>query len=135
MLILVVSGCGSATRCYPTSGTVMVQQQPAAGAVVILHPRNANEQLAKLRPYGTVDSSGKFTLNCMEPGDGAPPGEYAVTITWEVADPALAKPDSDDPEATVTVPDRLGGKYKDPKTSGLTATIKAGTNEIPAFSL
>ena len=35
----------------------------------------------------------------------------------------------------LVVPDRLGGKYSDPKTSGLTATIKAGTNEIPAFSL
>jgi hypothetical protein len=136
MLLLascVFAGCGSSTvRCHPVTGTITVGKKPAGQAVVILHPLDASEAISKLRPYGVTNESGRFTLSCMEPNDGAPAGEYDVTITWEAAE---AQPASDDPEASVTVPDRLGGKYSNPSTSGLRVTIKAGTNELPPFNL
>ena len=35
-----------------------------------------------LRPRSTSGSDGTFQITTYEPGDGAPPGEYAVGITW-----------------------------------------------------
>jgi hypothetical protein len=110
----------------------MFQGQPATGAVVVLHPTLGDDKLQKLRPYGTVDSAGVYTLNCYGQGDGAPAGEYLVTVTWEVGESSSG---SEDPEAAPIVPDRLGGKYCDPQQSELKAVVSPGTTEIPEFTL
>ncbi len=139
---LLMSGCsGGQTPVYPVTGQVTVGGKPATGAVVIFHPQGGGEDVSKLRPYGTVDSAGNFALNCLTEGDGAPAGNYKVTIVWEVADPAAVAAAtgetviSDDPEAAVSVSDRLGGKYSDAATTTLTATINSGRNELPVFAL
>lgn len=130
-MALFVTGCGgSAVKCVPVQGQVTVKGKPAAGAVVVFHPMNAVGDLEKLRPYATVDEQGNFSVSCNTPGDGAPPGEYRVTIAWEVG---AAK--SADPESAEFVPDRLNGKYSKPETSGLTATINATSNQLPPFAL
>lgn len=132
--LALVCGCGSSNTvtCYPVTGRVLVNGQPATGAVVVFHPVDSSEKLQALRPYGTVDSAGVYTLNCYTQGDGAPAGEYLVTIAWEV-DGAGA--DSDDPEASAIVPDRLKGKYSDPAQSGLKALVSSGATEVPEFAL
>ena len=137
-----LSGCqGGSIPVYPVTGQVTVGGVPATGAVIIFHPQDGTEAVKKLRPYGTVDSAGRFTLNCLAQADGAPAGTYKVTIAWEVADPAAVAAAtgeatvSDDPEAAVPVSDRLGGKYSDVNTTILTATIKSGSNQLPPFAL
>jgi hypothetical protein len=132
--LALVCGCGSsnAVTCYPVTGRVMVNGQPATGAVVVFHPVDSSEMLQALRPYGTVDSAGVYTLNCYSQGDGAPAGEYLVTIAWEVDSSGA---ESDDPEASAIVPDRLRGKYSDPTQSGLKAVVSSGATEIPEFAL
>ncbi|HTN75911.1 MAG TPA: hypothetical protein VL096_11720 [Pirellulaceae bacterium] len=134
--ILLLVGCGGGVpRCYPVSGSVTVQGRPAVGAIVILHPEGGSEALQKLRPYGTVDEFGKFQLNCNAPGDGAPAGNYKVTIVWEAADADPVAPASTDPEAVVMVPDRLGGKYSKPESTSLRATVDSRATELPPFQL
>jgi hypothetical protein len=129
-----VCGCGSSDviTCYPVTGRVMVNGQPATGAVVVFHPVDSDEKLQELRPYGTVDSAGVYSLNCYGQGDGAPAGEYLVTIAWEVDSSGAG---SDDPEASAIVPDRLGGKYSEPAQSGLEAVVSSGATEVPEFAL
>jgi hypothetical protein len=129
------AGCGGKKEvpCYPVSGQVLVRNQPAAGAVVILHPRSSDERIAKLRPYGVVGADGRFQLNCYTVEDGAPAGEYAVTVVWDSMTPASSE--SSDPEAAVAVADRLGGRFADPKTTTLSATIKTGENALTPFEL
>jgi hypothetical protein len=110
---------------------VFVAGKPAAGATVVFHPVEGLDQRI-LRPAGVVQEDGSFTLRCYDPQicptpkDGAPAGEYRVTVNWLPPDYA---------EYRNILPDKLQGRYVDPKTSGLRATVKAEPNELPAFQL
>src|SRR5262245_15325321 len=64
----------------PLTGHVSFDGQPAAGATVIFHPLEAPADAP--RPTATVGTDGTFTLGTYQPGDGAPAGEYAVTVEW-----------------------------------------------------
>jgi len=131
LLLAAIAGCGDdRLDVYPVSGKVLVQGKPAAGAEVIFYTQE--EELRKPGvpiPKGEVAEDGSFSLTSYEPDDGAPAGEYAVTVVWNqvvVADP--------DPESRVER-DRLNGRYADPETSGLTATVAEDDNELPPFEL
>jgi hypothetical protein len=48
---------------------------------VVFHPKdNADPQAP--RPFGTAGADGSFGLTTSRPGDGAPAGEYRVTVIW-----------------------------------------------------
>ena len=79
-------------------------------------------------PVGTTDASGQFQLRSYEDGDGAPAGEFKVTIVW----PAPPPPDA---TGVFDLKDRLGGRYANPQTSKLTAQVAEGGGEIPPFEL
>ena len=57
----------------------------AAGAMVVFHPVSPDlEKLIGGKPTARkVNDDGTFTLTTYEDGDGAPEGEYGVTIQWE----------------------------------------------------
>jgi hypothetical protein len=131
-----VIGCGPRqARCYPVSGIVTVAGQPAHGAVVTLHPQSNDAALEKLRPHGTVGRDGRFELSCYGRGDGAPAGEYKVTIVWEVGDASPDNRHSEDPESLPEAPDRLQGRYRAAETTPLRATIVKGENNLEPFAL
>jgi hypothetical protein len=119
-----LSSCGRSGHkpVYPVRGQVFVDGQPAAQAFVVLHPEGEVNPQAD-RPYGHVGADGSFTLTTYDPGDGAPAGEYVVTVVW------LAPAKSEDP------PDRLAGRYRDPKTSKLRATVRNGPTELAPYQL
>ena len=97
----------------------------------MLHPKGDDERLKELRPRAKTDAQGKFVLWTYERGDGAPAGEYDVTVVWR------GKLTGDDvhPDEADAGPDKLKGRYAEPAKSGLTATIASGKNELPAFQL
>src|SRR6516225_10019194 len=68
-------------RVMPVHGRVFWRGKPLANALVILHPQNTAE-LAGLRPLAHADQTGSFELTTYDEGDGAPAGDYAVTIEW-----------------------------------------------------
>lgn len=105
----------------------MVQNKPAAKAVVVLRPVSPGP-LKNLVPHGDVAEDGAFRISTYAEGDGAPEGEYIVTITWPESrkDPATGDEMTDD---------RLQGRYADPATSSWKVTIKAGDNELAPFRL
>jgi hypothetical protein len=128
-LILLLSSCGQGGRkpVYPTRGKVLdARNKPAAGALVIFHPVNASpDDLDK--PRGYVDDTGAFTLTTYEQGDGAPEGEYIVTIEWR---PKKKTPYDPEPQ------DLLQGRYSKPKESKIRARVeKQEMNEIKAFQV
>jgi hypothetical protein len=47
--------------------------------MVVFHPLAAPAEKAP-QPLGTTDAGGRFSLTMLKAGDGAPLGEYAVTI-------------------------------------------------------
>lgn len=117
-------GCGSkGPTLYPVKGKVVgADGKPLEHATVVFHPVAATDpNLSK--PRAKVAADGSFSLSTVGTDDGAPPGEYKVTVEqW------LAGPRSDDPPAN-----RLPTKYASPDQSGLTATVGSGPTELQPF--
>lgn len=118
-------GCGTnGPDLHPVKGTVRIDKKAAEHATVVLHPVNPTSADAP-KPRGRVNPDGSFTLTTHTEGDGAPVGEYRVTVEqW------LAGSRADDPPAN-----RLPAKYANPTTSGLTATVAPGATELKAIEL
>jgi hypothetical protein len=139
-LALAAAACGK-TRIYPVSGKVTYRGEPAAGAAVFFHARG-KEPIEQHTVMGIVGEDGTFELVCDALGKGAPPGEYDVVIQWTFQ-PALRtlegaqhKPASRQGKGLGGhMPDRLRGRYADPKRPLLHATVQAGKNNLPPFEL
>ncbi len=130
-----LAGCGSdQLPTYPVRGQLMAGGQPAANAFVVFHPQGDDERLRKLRPTGRVAGDGSFTLTTYIADDGAPRGEYVVTVEWPGIDPDMPA-SSEDSEAALSGPDRLQGRYQDAAASSLRATIVAGANTLPPIEV
>ncbi len=132
-LVLSLCGCGGDGKpaAVPATGKVMFNKtMPPVGALVVFHPKSP--ALAKAMsgtPMAKVKDDGTFALTSYEQGDGAPPGEYGVTIDW--------RPEpKNKPKLTLT--DEGGGskpalkpKYGDPNKPAFTVTVTAaGPNEF-----
>jgi hypothetical protein len=124
LLGLLSAGCGG-SKVAPYEGKVFVQGKPAAGAAVTFYPRSPAEssQIAT----AVVGPDGSFRLTTVSANDGAPPGEYAVCITWSDS----IRRDGE----TLTGPDRLRYRYAAPASSGLKATVQPGKNPPAKFDL
>lgn len=116
---------------HPVSGQVIFEggRPPPEGAIVVFNPVKDPQRFDKGYPRGFVGKDGKFKLSTYKADDGAPAGEYRVTITWRKKKPGAEEEEEDDG------PDLLGGRYADASKSGLTATVKEGTNELKPFVL
>lgn len=110
---------------YPASGQITINGEPPAGAVVTLHPIAGNVDQRGSSPWGIVQPDGSFLLSTYEKGDGAPVGDYAITVRWPL--------DVTDMSAAMT--DRLGGAYSTQQRSPLTVTIAETENELPPVHL
>jgi hypothetical protein len=126
VVLSTAASCGRSDRVavYKVEGSVRFQGKPAVGALVVFHPQNPSEKIQRLRPAGNVDAEGKYCLSTYQPRDGAPPGEYRVTVVW--ASPGTGERPG---------PDRLGGRYANPTQTPLLATVCEGDNHIEPFDL
>jgi hypothetical protein len=128
-----LTGCGDGQIArYPVKGTVLVDGKPVAGALVIYCPVEGPPELMRERPYGRTDAQGVYELRTLEPGDGAPAGKYNIMVRW-LTGGSDSENRGDDRGSPVT--DRLGGRYTNPETSGLSYTVVEGPNEAPPLQL
>ena len=81
-----------------------------------------SEQL-RISSSGEIDREGRFVLTMRSKGDGTFPGEYKVVIVPAVD--LLA----DDPRHRRPKP-HLPAKYTDPRTTDLSATVEAKSNDL-----
>ncbi len=116
---------------YPVRGQVFYDGRPAANAVVIFHPLGEGGDWKTVgNPHATVGPDGSFALGTYSTDDGAPAGEYAVTVElWRAGGSGTAA------EIELPATNRLPARYASPSASRLKATVSAGTNELPAFQL
>ena len=77
-------------------------------------------------PRGIVKADGTFALGTYGKEDGAPPGEYVVTVQW------FRKANSNDEGLGKNV---LPAKYADAATCGINVRINEGENRIPSIDL
>ena len=128
LLSLVLSGCSAGKEpVYPVHGKVLDgQDRPAAGALIIFNPLGQNGS-SSLKPVGRVEEDGEFRLTTYTEEDGAPSGEYGVTILWPTPKKTPFGPEG---------PDQLKGAYADPKNPKIRFTVGANTeNEVPTIRL
>ena len=126
MLSLLACSCNrqGGPETFPVSGVVTMQGQPVEGASVSFESVGGGAGSL----VAITDAQGKFMLQTYigndQPKDGLAPGEYRVAITkLEVVSDMRRRPK-----------DLLPKKFRDAKTSGLSATVAAGSNEFN-FSL
>jgi hypothetical protein len=120
-LTVPLASCGSGPKLSPVTGKVLYAGQPAEGATVVFHLINGAADAPK--PSGTVAADGSFRLTTYKLGEGAPPGEYVVAVTWFPPNAReLANPRSKLPE-----------RYGDPSASPLRATVREEPTELQPF--
>jgi hypothetical protein len=85
LLCLALVGCEPGKPpAVPAGGKVTFKKStPPVGALVVFHPTDpAAEKTIGGKPFGKVGEDGTFKLTSYAEGDGAPEGEYGVTIDW-----------------------------------------------------
>ncbi len=88
-----MSGCGrqsdqdrlksivpNAVKTTPVKGKVLVDGKPVTNIWVTLHPENETKE--SLLPKAQSDASGNFAVGTYIGADGAPPGNYKITVEW-----------------------------------------------------
>ncbi|HEY2413706.1 MAG TPA: hypothetical protein VGI40_15760 [Pirellulaceae bacterium] len=122
--LLLALGCSSSgIKTHTVAGKVEIKDGDAAiltGSTVELK----HESDEAIRPYGNIDSNGKFALKTMVKGkllSGAPTGKYQARII--LADPS----DEGVPKRNG---DPINKKYYDFATSGLTMAIPGGDYNV-----
>jgi hypothetical protein len=134
LVIALCCSCGSGRRLYPVHGYVFANGKPAEGARIMFHPVDDTPgEVPVIRPSAMVDADGSFHLASYTAKDGAPPGEYQVTIDW--LPPGFTRQQAHEYEAKQMNPDKLGSRYAKAKSSGLRATVTEGPNELEPFQL
>lgn len=132
---LALAGCGApeyeTIPTHPVSGQITVNGVPAHGAIVRFHPQTPQTGAKyPLMPSGRADAEGVYRLTTYEGEDGAPVGEYVVTVEWP--DPDWRPPGGGMPPPP---PDRLLRRFADPEKSNIQARVVAGENEIAPIVL
>lgn len=110
---------------YAVKGRILYKGGPAKGAMVLFHKVEGDEKKA-VKPFGRAGADGSFQVNSYNANDGAPEGEYIVTIIWPAAPPAN-RPTMEEG------PDRLGGRLADPKTSKWRVKVEKKPLELEPF--
>jgi hypothetical protein len=96
--------------------------------MVTLHPVVGSSKDA-VRPVGYADDNGYFALTSYQKGDGAPEGEYRVTVSWLLATKVRGAADE------YVTRNYLPARYSAADRSGLRVTIAKGNNDLPPFEL
>jgi hypothetical protein len=131
-LVAPVAGCSGQSKEKPVfkvRGRLTHDGKPMARAMISYYSVDAADRGTP--SHATSDAGGRYELHTYREGDGAPAGEYVVTIFWpgprakkdKAADPT-------DPEAETSTPDRLKGQYAQAGKSKLRATVREQDNEI-----
>jgi len=133
LLALLAVSC-SGSKNVSVRGQVLYKGQPIEGAVVTFHPQGVDEMKA-LRPSGLTDKDGNFTLSTAS-SEGAPVGDYIVTINWNKPAEQPAGKKLMGTELPPPPPDAFQGKsYASRGQSKLTAKVTPDTSTLEPFRL
>jgi hypothetical protein len=133
-IVIAFSGCGSSpdadrVQVFPTSGRVVYDGRPLAGAFVVLHPKGAGAAVGRAvpRPHAQATADGSFTVTSYESNDGAPVGDYTLTVELR----PLVNHGGD----VTAGPNTLPAKYSRAETSPLSVQIAEGRNDLPEIQI
>ena len=138
-----VFGCGGSDGRKPTfkvSGSINSGGKPLAGAMLTLHPLDSKAEECTLGfPRATSQADGKFTMSTYGEADGAPAGQYAVTVQLLVpcshTQDTGAEGADDEEEVRKPLCDKFDGKYSDPQVSAWKVTVTSSPVEVPVIEV
>ncbi len=132
-----LSGCAQDIRregpeLAKVTGSVSLDGEPVEGAHVRFSPETKGPAA-----FAVSDSRGHFELRTFDPGDGAVPGKYGISITKDVTEGGKEFASEAEMEAYTqehgkaelqrTTVSALPEKYASKQSSGLTAEISLAT--------
>ncbi|MCX7665147.1 MAG: carboxypeptidase-like regulatory domain-containing protein [Gemmataceae bacterium] len=121
-----VGGCQKSEvrpKLYPVTGKVTYNSSPVENATVVFHPIG-DQGANPAKPRGKTDAQGNYKLTTYNADDGAPAGDYRVTVELWLA----GRPDEGPSN-------RLPARYADPKSSDLKVTVNPSVKELPTLEL
>ena len=125
-----LSGCSGGKEpweaTYPVSGVVTYKGSPVANADISFFPEDASFP-DTVRPKAKSGTDGTFVISTYAGGDGAPAGNYKVTIVRHEV--TVSK------DTIVAKPNDLPGKYSKRDTTDLEVQVVASQNDLPPFDL
>jgi hypothetical protein len=131
-LLAAVAGCGSSQPSdrlpvFPATGKIVFDGRPLTGAFVVLHPKGSADGKPAPRPHGQAQADGSFALTSYESNDGAPAGDYTLTVEFR----ALVNRGGD----VTAGPNVLPSKYSRAETSPVVVQIASGQNILPEIQI
>ena len=129
VVLCIAIGCSGpkGPKCYPVRGQVFYKGKPISEATVVMH-RVRGDVEGNQKPIAYTATDGTFQITTMTRGDGAPPGDYVITIE-------LRAPQTIGEEVVRNGAHMLPVQYSRPESSGQKFTVVEGENEIPAIKL
>lgn len=101
--------------------------KPASSLQIQLHDKAGVDTQKPTFPQATTDEQGNIIVSTYAEGDGAPAGEYTLTIAWQEFN-ALSR--------SYSGADKLNKKYSDPKTSPVQLSVGDGkSNDLGNLEL
>jgi hypothetical protein len=107
---------------YAVEGKVLVNGEPAENLNVAFHPLDGDK--SRFCPVGRTNNKGIFHLMTRSGADGAPAGEYRVTLVWP--DGLIDECECIDP----TLHDRLKGLYAKAAQSTFQVSVGSSGNSF-----
>ena len=135
--VMSLTGCGDGRpKAIPVGGTVRYKgKEVPVGALVVFHPSDpGREKQIGGKPFGKVAEDGTLKLTTYASGDGAPEGEYGVTIDWRPP-PEEGKFRLSSEGGMSTPPNKLQGRFSDPNKPFTKVTVKAGADNNFTFEV
>src|SRR5262245_47011539 len=118
LVLACLAGCGEG-KTAPVNGRVKLKDGSDV-SVLASYSLSFEPDGGKTSAVGEVNPDGSFKLSTFGANDGAVPGKYRVAIN------PPPNPDPDKPPSKSKLP----AKYENLNSSGLTAEIKPGPNNI-----
>ena len=117
---------------FPVQGELRFDGEPMTGASVTFHRTGEGAETGSYYPRATVDEQGVYRLSTFVSDDGAPAGDYVVTVYWP--DPKVVARDPYG-ESEQLPPDLLRRRFATPEASNLRARIPTAPTRLAPVDL
>jgi hypothetical protein len=131
IVALLLAGCDDSgpirVPVFKAAGKITFNNQPLEGAFLVLHPKVAAATTDVPKPTALVKPDGSLEPTTFNSADGAPAGEYVVTVEWR----KLVNVGGE----WTPGPNLLPPKDSKPETSGVVIQVAEGSSELPPITL
>ena len=129
LVLACIAGCGRTdpwTQVYPVKGVVTFRGKPVKDAELAFFPVN-DQAPESVRPWAKSSENGEFVVSTYNNGDGAPAGDYKVTVIHHeivISGGAMGSKPNDLPK-----------KYASRDSTDLVIKVESQPTTLPTFDL